>query len=50
MQFSDTLLICHYAALGSDTFDPKNLYMIPIERVQLRVEEHEDHEREPEPP
>ncbi|TMS38135.1 hypothetical protein L596_004927 [Steinernema carpocapsae] len=43
--FSDTLLICRYS-IGSDTFDPSKMYILPMERVRVRIEDHEDYETE----
>ncbi|KAI1714205.1 FYVE zinc finger domain-containing protein [Ditylenchus destructor] len=43
--FSDNMLICRYA-MGTDHFDAQRIYTIPIDKVQLKVEEHEDHENE----
>uniref|UniRef100_A0A1I7ZB15 FYVE-type domain-containing protein n=1 Tax=Steinernema glaseri TaxID=37863 RepID=A0A1I7ZB15_9BILA len=43
--FSDTLLICRYS-IGSDSFDPSKMYILPMERVRVRIEDHEDYETE----
>ncbi|KAI1711295.1 FYVE zinc finger domain-containing protein [Ditylenchus destructor] len=43
--FSDNMLICRYA-MGTDHFDAQRIYTIPIDKVQVKVEEHEDHENE----
>uniref|UniRef100_A0A915CTY1 Uncharacterized protein n=1 Tax=Ditylenchus dipsaci TaxID=166011 RepID=A0A915CTY1_9BILA len=43
--FSDTLLICRYT-LGSDHFDASRIYKIPILRVNVQTQDHEDYERE----
>ena len=40
------LLICRYASMGSDCFDLTRLYKIPIERVCVQFEDHEDYEKE----
>ncbi|KAK0398555.1 hypothetical protein QR680_002645 [Steinernema hermaphroditum] len=43
--FTDTLLICRYS-IGSDFFDPSKMYILPMERVRVRIEDHEDYETE----
>jgi len=48
--FSDMLLLCRYNGTlisgGGDNFDASSLYKMPIEKVRLQVEEHEDYELE----
>lgn len=48
--FSDMLLLCRYNGTlisgGGDSFDASSLYKMPIEKVRLQVEEHEDYELE----
>jgi hypothetical protein len=43
------LLICRYSGtlgVAADYFDAANVYIIPIEKVRLNVDEHEDYEQE----
>ncbi|KAI6181174.1 Pleckstrin-like proteiny and Zinc finger domain containing protein [Aphelenchoides besseyi] len=43
--FSDCLVLCSYV-LGGDYFDVNKIYFLPLDHLNLKTEDHVDHERE----